>query len=89
MGLLQIQTINHTFREGNAPADILAKASCGHLEADFVFFDQAPPNINTALLADQMGIAFFRICNFNPIREDFNDPVTDNHVEAVASIVLQ
>jgi ribonuclease HI len=57
---LEVNRIQHTFREGNAMADILAKAGT-KLSCPFVTFDYPPTFVIDQVVADSWGVKYPRI----------------------------
>ena len=53
-------SLQHTFREGNATADLLAKAGTSLL-CPFVVFDHPLPFIVSQILADSWGVKYPRL----------------------------
>jgi hypothetical protein len=51
--------INHTFREGNACADLLAKMGA-YANLPLVILEDPPSQLSSALQADAWGVAFVR-----------------------------
>ena len=72
MDHLDVRRLEHIYREGNAPADLLAKGSCS-LDLSFKTFESPPANIINVVLVDQIGIIFFKICNIN----QYNDSLME------------
>ncbi|OMO67570.1 hypothetical protein COLO4_30096 [Corchorus olitorius] len=62
MAQLRIQTLQHTFREGNYCVDKLAKTST-LMDDDLVVFEQPPTFISIELFVDVWGTTFPRTCN--------------------------
>lgn len=79
MDQLNIHKVEHTYREGNGCADILAKAGCFQ-DDNFILYNETPDIISTMLLADQMGISLPRFCNV--------DYSFDGITESVATFIL-
>ncbi|OMO90214.1 Endonuclease/exonuclease/phosphatase [Corchorus olitorius] len=62
MDLLNVRKIEHTYREGNDCADLLAKHGCTQ-DRSLILFHHPPTFISSLLLADTMGLTSPRICN--------------------------
>ncbi|OMP05267.1 reverse transcriptase [Corchorus capsularis] len=78
MAQLRIQTLQHTFREGNYCADKLAKAST-LMDEDFIVFEQPPASISIDLFADVSGISFPRTCNIRDTHSCYEEGLVPNN----------
>lgn len=53
--------LQHTLREGNAPADFMAKLGPDFISVQVVLFQAPPPGLDPLLLADRLGVAHLRL----------------------------